>query len=370
MKKHRILKTVLSLTLAFFMLTSYAYANEVNDSSEALAYDKAVQLVIDNNSDIEDLLESTQIAEDLKQQAAQAANSVRVGTGLLVTDSTTASLLKTVMSLDTSLVQSGENMKIYKLQAEKTIKSMFSSIISTEDNLAYLNMSYTSALKSLTNAHTYHSLGVITDSELDEASLGVKKLKSSIDSLSVSLDAAYASLNNALGYEASKRYTIEYSPEFADFEMNTDLESYISSKLSTDPYLKILDAAITNAEMSLNLYVYDASSTDSYDQREYTLNSAERTYKSAKEGFGEGMRQLYALVLSEESANETLNIELDLAKKDLKAAEVKYNLGLITKLELENAKLAVTSKEMEIQTNTFDHDLNVYIFKNPSMLSS
>ncbi|MEA4816879.1 MAG: TolC family protein [Lachnospiraceae bacterium] len=370
MKKHRILTLTLSLALALCVLISSAYAGEIKEVKDILTYDKAVQLVIANDSDIKDLLESVQIAEDLKQQAAQTVNSVRVGTGLLVTDSTTASLLKTVMSLDTSLVQSGYNKKIYELQAEKTVKSMLSSIISTEDNIAYLNSSYTVALKSLANAHTYHSLGVITDSELDEASLSVKKLKSSIDSLSVSLDAAYASLNNALGYEASKRYTIEYNPDFSDFEMNTDLESYISSKLSTDPYLKILDATITNAEMSLNLYVYDATSTDSYKQREYNLNSAERTYKSVKDGFGEGMRRLYALILSEEASNETLALELSLAEKDLETAEIKYDLGLITKLDLENAKLAVTSKEMELKTNTFDHDLNVYMLKNPSMLSS
>ena len=370
MKKLNFFKLAVSFALAFSMLFSTAYAKEEEGLTSVLTYDEAVKLVIKNNSDIKALLESVEIAEDLKQQAAQAADSVRIGTGILVTDSATASLLKTVMSLDTSLTQSGYNKKIYELQAEKTVKSMLSSIISTEDKLSYLNGSYNLSLKSLNNAYTYHSLGLITSSDLEKTKIGVSKLKSSIDTLSLSLDATYASFNNALGYDSAKRYEIKYTPEFVPFEMYTDIESYISSKLSTDPYLKILDASVTNAKMNLNLYVYDATSSDSYKQREYNLNSAERKYKSVKDGFGEGMRKLYSLVSSQEALNETLAAELELLKKDLEAAELKYSLGLITKLELENARLELSSKKMELNENIFNHDINVYMLKNPSMLSS
>ena len=53
-----------------------------------------------------------------------------------------------------------------------------------------------------------------------------------------------------------------------------------------------------------------------------------------------------------------------------KGSKVKYELGNITELEYKQAELAVKSAENDILSNTSSHDILVFQFEHPYMLSS
>ena len=67
----------------------------------------------------------------------------------------------------------------------------------------------------------------------------------------------------------------------------------------------------------------------------------------------------------------------DSAEADLKKAEttyrmveVNYQAGNVTKTAVEQAEMGVISAQNALKTNAYNHDMLVFTFENPSLLSS
>ena len=105
-------------------------------------------------------------------------------------------------------------------------------------------------------------------------------------------------------------------------------------------------------------------------QKKNNVNSADRELGDTQKNLRTSIINGYNSITQLESNRESLEAALTDAQTSYETAKVKYELGNITELELKEAELAVESAENDILSNTSSHDLLVFQFEHPYMLSS
>ncbi len=74
-------------------------------------------------------------------------------------------------------------------------------------------------------------------------------------------------------------------------------------------------------------------------------------------------------MLELEAERVTLEKALEKAEQDFATAEINLKVGTITQLQLEQAKLALESAEMNLLSNALTHDVTKYSFEHTCILS-
>ena len=100
------------------------------------------------------------------------------------------------------------------------------------------------------------------------------------------------------------------------------------------------------------------------------VNSADRTWGDTVKNLKTAIANAYNSIGQLESNRTALEAALADAKTTYATAQTNYQVGNITKLQLEQAELAVKSAENDLLSNASSHDLLVFQFEHPYMLSN
>lgn len=92
--------------------------------------------------------------------------------------------------------------------------------------------------------------------------------------------------------------------------------------------------------------------------------------KTAKENYSLAIRNGYNAIQQSETQYATAQAALKQAEADYYKAEVNYQAGNITKLTLEQAQMAVDNAKNDVQQKIYDHDMAIFSFQHPDLLSS
>ena len=210
---------------------------------------------------------------------------------------------------------------------------------------------------------------MMSDKDLQDLSRETQQMAEQNKKLEMNIDNAYIALNNLLGLPAEDRYEIVNNVEYAPLEMNMSIDTYVSRKLSTDQSLQMQQIAVENAEFSSKT-ISDSSTGSEYRTAELEAANTARDYKTAKEDKEKSIREAYIQIQQLESARKNLETDLAKAKSDHEKAQVNYQVGNITQLDLEQAELALDNVENSLLENTLNHDLLLFTFDNTCVLGS
>ena len=372
MKKRRLISKIISGVLCMSLFSTAALAAESKDKVldiQSLDYDTAVEMAIKKDSSLKQIAD--QIDVTLKNRDAIFDGGVRPGdsTELVVVSAQRLAYLSSIHCLDASYRTSKIREEVTKIGIEAAVKNSFSAIELNQNKLDLLQKNYKIQKQLLAQGTLKNDVGMMSDKDLQDLSRETQQMAEQIKQLEMNIDNAYIALNNLLGLPAEDRYEIVNNVEYAPLEMNMSIDTYVSRKLSTDQSLQMQQIAVENAEFSSKT-ISDSSTGSEYRTAELEAANTARDYKTAKEDKEKSIREAYIQIQQLESARKNLETDLAKAKSDHEKAQVNYQVGNITQLDLEQAELALDNVENSLLENTLNHDLLLFTFDNTCVLGS
>ncbi len=374
-------KGAMALALAVTLFGTTAYGAEAAASTTetvatqgeqavpVLTYEDALAKAKKHSVDLRDLQTTTDYLQESKEDIWDAVGTFSVPTydyQQWVNDAV-YSYTSAIYTTSSGMTKNKYTTQITNLALEATLKSTFSSIVENEANLELLKE--TSAIQKTLyeQGQTKLDLGMLSQYKLDQLKADYEESKVNVYQLEKTLDQTYANLNNLMGESVDTEYTVEYNVEFEPYVLQGTMESYINAAMNKDYSILLKEQAVADAKFNQN-YLAESTTNSENKSNKLTYETAKSALKAAKEDKDVAIRNAYVQLQQSEASYNQAKSDLALAQADLKTAEVNYQVGKITKLALDQAQLVVTKNELALGKLARAYDLQVFAFKNTSLI--
>lgn len=369
----------LALSMALFSTTLFAdtraYAAQSAAKAEGnilpeLTYEAALEKAKKHSPDLRDIADTAEFLQKTKEDLWDRVgyfDSPDYDYQRWVNDGWYM-VTSSAFSTTTSMKQNSYGEAITKLGLEAGVKNYFITILSQEDNLELLKKNMELQQKLYKQGKTKYQLGLISKFDLDKLETETNNLADSITLVESALEQIYTQFNSLLGESPEKRYQLVYDVSYEPFTLNQTMDQYINGKVNASNTLKILELNVESAKFKKN-YLPESSTGSETNQNNLSYDQAKRSLKTSKDDFALAIRNGYNAILQKETEYATAQAALKQAEADYHKAEVNYQAGNITALTLEQAQMGVDKAKNEIQQVVYDHDLAIFNFQNPDLLS-
>ena len=369
----------LALSMALFSTTLFAdtraYAAQAVSKAEEnilpeLTYEAALEKAKKHSPDLRDIADTAEFLQKTKEGLWDRVgyfDSPDYDYQRWVNDGWYM-VTSSAFSTTTSMKQNSYGEAITKLGLEAGVKNYFITILSQEDNLELLKKNMELQQKLYKQGKTKYQLGLISKFDLDKLETETNNLADSITLVESALEQIYTQFNSLLGESPEKRYQLVYDVSYEPFTLNQTMDQYINGKVNASNTLKILELNVESAKFKKN-YLPESSTGSEANQNNLSYDQAKRSLKTSKDDFALAIRNGYNAILQKETEYATAQAALKQAEADYHKAEVNYQAGNITALTLEQAQMGVDKAKNEIQQVVYDHDLAIFNFQNPDLLS-
>ena len=369
----------LALSMALFSTTLFAdtraYAAQAVSKAEEnilpeLTYEAALEKAKKHSPDLRDIADTAEFLQKTKEDLWDRVgyfDSPDYDYQRWVNDGWYM-VTSSAFSTTTSMKQNSYGEAVTKLGLEAGVKNYFITILSQEDNLELLKKNMELQQKLYKQGKTKYQLGLISKFDLDKLETETNNLADSITLVESALEQIYTQFNSLLGESPEKRYQLVYDVSYEPFTLNQTMDQYINGKINASNTLKILELNVESAKFKKN-YLPESSTGSEANQNNLSYDQAKRSLKTSKDDFALAIRNGYNAILQKETEYATAQAALKQAEADYHKAEVNYQAGNITALTLEQAQMGVDKAKNEIQQVVYDHDLAIFNFQNPDLLS-
>lgn len=369
----------LALSMALFSTTLFAdtraYAAQTVAKAEEnvlpeLTYEAALEKAKKHSPDLRDIADTAEFLQKTKEDLWDRVGYFDspdyeyqrwVNDGWYMVTSS-------AFSTTTGMKQNSYSEAITKLGLEAGVKNYFITILSQEDNLELMKKNMELQQKLYKQGKTKYQLGLISKFDLDKLETETNNLADSITLMESALEQIYTQFNSLLGESPEKRFQLVYDVAYEPFTLNQTMDQYINGKVNASNTLKILELNVESAKFKKN-YLPESSTGSETNQNNLSYDQAKRSLKTSKDNFALAVRNGYNAILQKETEYATAQAALKQAEADYHKAEVNYQAGNITALTLEQAQMGVDKAKNEIQQVVYDHDLAIFNFQNPDLLS-
>ncbi len=369
----------LALSMALFSTTLFAdtraYAAQSAAKAEEnilpeLTYEAALEKAKKHSPDLRDIADTAEFLQKTKEDLWDRVgyfDSPDYDYQRWVNDGWHM-VTSSAFSTTTSMKQNSYGEAITKLGLEAGVKNYFITILSQEDNLELMKKNMELQQKLYKQGKTKYQLGLISKFDLDKLETETNNLADSITLVESALEQIYTQFNSLLGESPEKRFQLVYDVSYEPFTLNQTMDQYINGKDNASNTLKILELNVESAKFKKN-YLPESSTGSEANQNNLSYDQAKRSLKTSKDDFALAIRNGYNAILQKETEYATAQAALKQAEADYHKAEVNYQAGNITALTLEQAQMGVDKAKNEIQQVVYDHDLAIFNFQNPDLLS-
>ena len=217
--------------------------------------------------------------------------------------------------------------------------------------------------EKLSKARLEYNLGAISYASLQDAETTYLLALQDIATLEKEIDTAYAELNTSLELPYEQRDNLEFVLDYEPIG-DVDLWRKTNEDLSTDPYIWLVRQQEDLAEFNLITYDY-MFSTQTWTLTNLDLTEAKINTTETEKSFKKVIQSRYnQLKLLEESIN-SLEITVEQVKRKVDVARLSYDLGMLTKYELEEAQRNVADLNQTIKELKVQHGQLKAIFEKP-----
>ncbi len=369
----------LALSMALFSTTLFAdtraYAAQAVSKAEEnilpeLTYEAALEKAKKYSPDLRDIADTAEFLQKTKEDLWDRVgyfDSPDYDYQRWVNDGWYM-VTSSAFSTTTSMKQNSYGEAVTKLGLEAGVKNYFITILSQEDNLELMKKNMELQQKLYKQGKTKYQLGLISKFDLDKLETETNNLADSITLVESALEQIYTQFNSLLGESPEKRFQLVYDVSYEPFTLSQTMDQYINGKVNASNTLKILELNVESAKFKKN-YLPESSTGSEANQNNLSYDQAKRSLKTSKDDFALAIRNGYNAILQKETEYATAQAALKQAEADYHKAEVNYQAGNITALTLEQAQMGVDKAKNEIQQVVYDHDLAIFNFQNPDLLS-
>lgn len=346
-----------------------------------LTYEEALSKAKKNSADLKDLEDLTDVLREERNDQIDDLGTLKTPTYEYKKWVNFSTWAKQAQVFATKMEQESTALQrdLQNLVLEVGVKSSFVDILGQQDQIELAKMNADMQQKLYEQAQVKYRLGMLSKygtGGLDEKRIAAEQAKNNVALAEASLTQTYTNFNRLLGEKEDQRYELVYDVAYEPYEIGRPLDMYISDKMNNDDLsLKLMELSVEGAKFTSN-YLPDevpAGMTDPYDQddrNQYSLDSAERSLKTAKQEKESLIQNTYLQIKQLETMRDSAEADLKKAETTYRMVEVNYQAGNVTKTAVEQAEMGVISAQNALKTNAYNHDMLVFTFENPTLLSS
>ena len=332
-----------------------AEAEKSAEAESVLTYAEAVKTGMKNNSTYNNAVLSA-------EKASQKNDDLYVSPG-----TTSNTILQAKQQLSVADRWGEMNLEIVRQQIDLSIRNQMDALslmllgeTNSKQKISFLK--YRNGLEKLKYESGLTSLLTYQDkvTELD-------KEEASLRALQKEIEGAWIALNTALGYPTEQRSTLEYQLIFEPIG-EVDLDRKFKDDAANDPYIWMAEQGVDLAELSVNLYEFNAG--QSWTLTRLDLTQAKEDLGNQKKSLKETIQSRYNQLKQIEENAAALEVQKEQAKRQVNTARLQYDLGMITKAELEEALLAEPQLQYQLESLYQKHSQLKAIFEKPYLSPS
>lgn len=337
----------------------------------ALTYEEALAKAKKHSPNLRDIQATADFLQETKEDLWDSVgyfNNVNYDYQKWVNDGWWA-VTSAAFQTDMGIQQNSIGRKVQELALEATVKSSFTTILSSLDTLDLAQKNADMQKKLYQQGQAKYKLGLLSKYNLDQLQIAADQAQDQVTQLEASLEQTYIQLNNLMGEKVDARFAIVYDVEYEPYEMTQTMEQYINDKINSDLTIQLKELELESAKFGKN-YLKESSDGSEQNQNELTYDQAKRALKTAKEEKALAIRNAYLQIQQLETAYTSAQADLTKAQADYRAVQVNYQAGNVTKTAVEQAEMGVLKAEGALRQNAYNHDMLVFTFENPSLLGS
>ncbi len=321
--------------------------SQYDEELETLTFDDAVEKALRNNSSLNNLKASMDLAEtQLEIQYLEAYSSEDGFSGLISFLNSQSSY----QNSELSIVAQEESVK-------HSMKQSYINIIELQRNIALSELALKNDELNLALSKIKLSNGKISQSEYDNLNLAYNTAKEQLETQKDTLEMEYVSLNILMGTDINKRYNFVMDAVYEPFELDIPVESYINGKVALSNSVRQAEKSYETTKQTSKLTPLNSSEIGGYQSAQNSLNSAEMSYEDAKDSVYESLYQKYNSIVQEEKDYTAGLDELKLLQDEFERVQVKYLNGNASYYELLTAQYNVAEKENTLLSSVYSHML-------------
>lgn len=287
-----------------------------------------------------------------------AISSALASNASLALNAEEAKLISEQLSSSNNLTAGGYQQKyISQLQNEKdreylidsisyNVRSTYNTVVLQKLQIENYQLDIDLKTIQLSQLATKKNLGLVTELEYNAAQLELSNLKSTLAAAQSTLKSNMTNLGILTG-RAIEQYNLESTIEYEPFTVKTNaIEPYFRGKVES--YLEHKHALVKSQENHMfENYVY-APTYAEYLAKKFSISSTETTLENTEDSLTQALLTSYSNLLALHEQITTLEENYAFTKNQLKTYSLKYELGLISKLDYLNQENALKDIEYNL----------------------
>ena len=268
-----------------------------------------------------------------------------------------------------------DNIVAAKDNVEFSIISLFQAIINAEKSLDLTEQSLKFQAQNLDILKLRVSLGLESKINYDTAKNSYERAVLDRDNIQKTIEDAYVSLNRIMGNNnLNLRYNLELNLLYKELE-TVNLTTLTARYRAESINIKEAENRVYIARRSLDSHesvsTYAHRTNDIEKQRkEADLRQASENLRSTRRTIEESVLNQYNAIKGMENSRAAALLELEQAKRELEILEIRFELGQITRLTLDQKIHGISTIEDRIRRIEGEHTIAIMKFLNPNIVQT
>ncbi|MGI6331717.1 MAG: TolC family protein [Zhaonellaceae bacterium] len=366
-------KIVFLVGLLLLLTLIPAVAAPAEDETLSLTLEEAMELALANNNQVELNRLSIEKAKLELEQAKHGAKKIdfdaidampremRAGLGLDMYQLHLAKYVAPVASqakltIAEKQVELSEN--VLRLEVEKN----YYELLRKKTALDNAQNALLRAQEQLRIAQESYKAGVLAKSDVVGAEVLVASKEAEVVNAQNQFDKAVMNLAQTLGLELDTKIVpaTQFSFEPVIIDLAKEVEKALEQDISVIGAKEGLKVAEVTFEQARGFYTPNVFM---YREAEYGLEEAKVNLKKAQDEVELKVRNAYLDLLSAQKAYETLEKSLEAAKENYRVAKLRFEAGVATRLEMEQAADQLSEQEGSLMEMLYNYNLAAALFK-------
>jgi len=353
-------KATSGLLFVLLVLFTVVPSSQAKEYTAELTMEQAYQMALANSKDIKQINYQIARAQEVRDSIAGKAQSIASGAA-----SPAPALISGLVAADIGLGMTNKQKKIMEDQIKFNVMNKYMAVVTAKQNMDYAekNMEFVNLQRYISSLS--HEIGTVSDYEWNKAQNGYEAAKIGVENANVELEKAYLELNALIGLQPKDRPVLIDKPVFQAVTEDIDADHTISRIVSEDPTVWLKEQNVDLSEVQLTLYNWSDPTREPWTAKQIDVDLAKLSAVQLREQLTDS---LYSTLKSLEQLEYSYSMkqrEVISAQDEYKVQQLKYELGMISKLEFQQAQLTLERVQNELNNLTWQHELLKYSFYNP-----
>jgi outer membrane protein len=355
-----------SITLPALLNLSTGLLSGDNNSTSItipITIQQAVDMALGDSNTIKSAVLDVESKQETRKAIGNSNDILFVPSG--PTSSTTMSAYISLVSSNINWEMAQKTLTVDQDALLYSVLKDYTATLNAIDALKYAQLSANNAQVKWNIAMITYQQGMASSYDRSQMEQVYKAAQTTLTTAAIDLDNAYQALNKDIGLQPTDRPILTEQPKYSLFKID-DLEAEINRTIGISPQVWKADKSIETTKLSQDLYNWNSSDrSQPFRNTQIAVSQAEISAANTRQQTETLLRNTYNTIAKNEEQYQTALKALSLAQENLIIAKVKYEVGMLTKVDLNDIEIAVLDKTKSLNSLVYQHELAKMAFEKP-----